>query len=492
MKRKIDPQPAKKSYFFGQGFLDIGRAIRQSWAQNAATARRYYSNYRECGMLSFKGVFNLFRALSVVTFGTLFFAAISAMMLCVVSVIFVMVYLVFGLVWLFDRMYQIRHKIFSSCTLCKTKFRIPIYICPGCGAKHTNLVPGSYGIFKRTCLCGEKLPTTFFNGRKKLRGICPECYRRGRRTKINDRESRPLCVPVVGGRSVGKTAFITAFSREFLETVAPAKGLGVEIYSEEKKLIYMDIQDDYRTGSTRMTARPTDVNQASSVAFSFFVKHPKLKPERLVHIYDIAGEVFTDNNENEVQQQYEYCHGIILMIDPFSIDNVRNEFGELLAPEDVAGIGRADIKGVINVFLAKLRQVTGLSDEKMAKVPLAVVIGKIDSAGLEQDIGDRAVRKRMTAEPERFTDYYDTMDYLCRQFLKANDMAAFLNSVTIHFKYNRFFACSAIGHTRDKGAYRPQGVLAPVEWICQRADKDLFDLWTDHKFNKSPMDSPKE
>ena len=98
----------------------------------------------------------------------------------------------------------------------------------------------------------------------------------------------------------------------------------------------------------------------------------------------------------------------------------------------------------------------------------------------------------MTAEPERFTDYYDTMDYLCRQFLKANDMAAFLNSVTIHFKYNRFFACSAIGHTRDKGAYRPQGVLAPVEWICQRADKDLFDLWTDHKFNKSPMDSPKE
>ena len=68
-----------------------------------------------------------------------------------------------------------------------------------------------------------------------------------------------------------------------------------------------------------MTDRPQDVNAASSVSFSFFVKHPEFSPERLVHVYDIAGEVFTDNNENEVQKQYEYCQGIVLIIDPFAI-----------------------------------------------------------------------------------------------------------------------------------------------------------------------------
>ena len=127
-----------------------------------------------------------------------------------------------------------------------------------------------------------------------------------------------------------------------------------------------------------MTARPKDVNAASSVSFSFFVKNPALSPERLVHIYDIAGEVFTDNSENEVQKQYEYCQGVVLMIDPFAIPSIRYKYEELLTPEDVAGIGKADINTIINSFLNKLREVTGLSDSKMSAVPLAVVISKID------------------------------------------------------------------------------------------------------------------
>lgn len=110
---------------------------------------------------------------------------------------------------------------------------------------------------------------------------------------------------------MGKTAFITAFSKEFLETVAPQKGLETEFYNGRKERIYQEIVQDFQTGNTRITDRPQDVKLASAVSFSFFVKHASLSPERLVHIYDIAGEVFTNNDENEVQQQYEYCQGII-------------------------------------------------------------------------------------------------------------------------------------------------------------------------------------
>ena len=78
-----------------------------------------------------------------------------------------------------------------------------------------------------------------------------------------------------------------------------------------------------------MTVRPQDITQSSSISFSFFVKNKALKPERLMHIYDIAGEVFTDNNENEVQRQYEYCQGIIFMIDPFAIPTVRARYETL-------------------------------------------------------------------------------------------------------------------------------------------------------------------
>jgi hypothetical protein len=170
MKKKRT-QPAHKSYFFEQGYKDIGSAIKTSWLKNAQTAKAYYDKYNEKGLMSLKGVYNLFCALSVVSFGTVFFALISAVMLAIVSTFFILVYIGFSAAWLFDRAYLTKKKIFTACNECKCKSLIPTYICPKCGAHHTNLTPGAYGILKRTCECGQKLPTTFFNGRKKLQAI---------------------------------------------------------------------------------------------------------------------------------------------------------------------------------------------------------------------------------------------------------------------------------------------------------------------------------
>lgn len=481
------PQPAKKSYFFEKGYKDLENTIKGAWSRNSDSIKTYSANLsslkdRDLVPKLFLGLANILAMIAVVICGSIITAIISAINVVILVIFMAIVYVGFSVIWIADRLYLLRKKIFTACHECKEKSLIPTYICPNCGAKHTNLTPGVYGILKRTCNCGEKIPTTFFNGRKNLDAECPVCA-----YKLSDRESRPICIPVVGGRSVGKTAFITAFSKEFIETVAPDKGFEIEFYNEKKETIFKEISQDYINGSTRMTVRPQDVNMASSISFSFFVKHPKFSPERLVHVYDIAGEVFTDNNENEVQKQYEYCQGVLFMIDPFAIPSIRYKYEELLSPEDVAGIGKADINEIINSFLNKLREVTGLSDNKMSTVPLAVVIGKIDSAGLEQDIGTKAVNKLMKLNPEQFTDFYDTQDYLCRKFLKESGMESFLNNISIQFKNNRFFACSAIGHTRDKGKYAPQGVLPPMEWLFRSADAKMGQLWNNNVFSKKPM-----
>lgn len=480
-------QPAHKSYFFDKGYRDMANTIKGAWERNGDSIKKYGDHLkaldnRSMGSKFFLGIVNVLAIIAVILCGSMITAVITVINVLVLIVFMAIVYIGFSVIWIVDRVYLTRKKIFTACHECKERSLIPTYICPKCGAKHTNLTPGVYGILKRTCNCGEKIPTTFFNGRKRLEAECPHCGH-----KLTDRETRPICIPVVGGRSVGKTAFITAFSREFIETVAPAKGFDIEFYNEKKEEIYREITQDYSTGSTRMTERPQDVNEASSVSFSFFVKHPDFSPERLVHVYDIAGEVFTDNNENEVQKQYEYCQGIVLIIDPFAIPSIRFKYEELLEPEDIAGIGKADINEIINSFLNKLREVTGLSDNKMATVPLAVVISKIDSAGLEQDIGAMAVNKLMKSEPEKYTDFFNTQDYLCRKFLKENSMDSFLNNVTIQFKNNRFFACSAIGHTRDKGQYKPEGVLPPMEWLFRIADPKIGQLWNDHTFSKQTI-----
>lgn len=482
-----DPQPAKTGYFFGPCYQDIGNAIRESWYANARTAVEHYDEYHRAGLASFGGLYHLFCAISVVSFGTVFFILLSALILVVMSVGFVAAYIVFALVWMFDRAYLLKNKIFISCHECKSKFLIPIYICPKCGARHTRLTPGRYGIFHRTCNCGERLPCAFFNGRKKLEAICPVCLaERNQITILMDRESRPFCIPVVGGRSVGKTAYITAFSKLFVDTVAPSHGLDIELYNETTKRTYAEIETDFSSGSTRMTARPSDINQSSSIAFSFFIKNPKLQPERLMHIYDIAGEVFTDNAEHEVQKQYEYCQGILFIVDPFSIPAVRAKYGNQLSMEDRAGIGRADLNGVIDVFLDKLRQVTGLSDQKISQVPLAVVLGKTDSANLRDFFSEQRMDDLRAANPSVPLDRNDAIDGLCRQFLRDNQMEGFLNTISMRFANHRFFAASAIGHSRDHGAYAPNGILEPVEWICSLSDKDLYRFWGSTNFTKSP------
>jgi GTPase SAR1 family protein len=479
---KHTSQPALKSYFFGQGYKDMWTAVKNLWILNAQTAQKYNGRYKERGLMSVKGVFWLVCALSVVTFGTIFFAAISAVFISFLLLFFVLVYLGFSLVWLLDRAYLYKNRIFTACHECKEKSLIPTYICERCGEKHTNLTPGVYGILKRRCICGNKIPSTAFNGRSQIKAaVCAHCG-----NTLYDRERVPICIPVVGGRSVGKTAFITAFSKDFIDKVAPSKGWSVSPYNQAKSQIFEEIKSDYERGSTRMTERPQGIDRTSSVSFSFFIKGKKLKPERLVHVYDIAGEVFTDGDENEVQKQYEYCQGIVLIIDPFSIDSVRYKYEKELTPEDIAGIGKADINGIINTFLNKLRFVTGLSDRKMMKVPLAVVISKIDSASLSAEFSEEKIGEIIKACPELNISYYDALDQLCRQFLSNNGMDGFLNVIDIKFRKNRFFACSSIGHSRDAGRYEPQGVMEPMEWLFQQADPKMKRLWNDTVFTSNP------
>lgn len=478
---KNNPQPAKKSYFFGQGYRDMRQAVISLWNLNARVAQKYHGKYEDYGLLSVKGVFWFACALSVVTFGTLFFIIISAFFICFLLLFFVLIYIAFTFVWMFDRAYLYKNRIFTACNECKEKSLIPSYICRKCGAKHTNLTPGVYGILTRRCNCGNKLPSTAFNGRNHLEAICANCG-----NALYDRECVPICIPVVGGRSVGKTAFITAFSKDFFEKVAPSKGWQPVPYNQEKERIFHEMETDYQNGSTRMTERPQDISRTSSVSFSFFVKGRSFHPDRLVHVYDIAGEVFTDGNENEMQKQYEYCQGIVLIIDPFSISSVRHKYEQELSRTDIAGIGYFDINGIMSTFLDKLRSVTGLSDRKMMKVPLAVVISKIDSASLASEFSEERIDRMIGENPSSGVSRFDAVDRLCRQFLIENGMESFLNVIDIKFKNNRFFICSAIGHARDAGAYSPSGVMEPMEWLFQQADRKMKQQWNDNVFSKNP------
>lgn len=476
---KKEKQPAKISYFFGPGWNDLGRFIKKFWKYNQEDiSKRAEKVENGKGIMSFSGATNLLSCIAVILFGTLFFCLIAAVVASVLGIAFLIMYVLIGIIWMIDRFYLLRNRIFVACPNCKRKYLIPTYICPNCGKKHTKLTPGKYGVFHRICSCGEKMPTHCLTKRGKLDAECPICN-----TALKGTGSRPLCVPIIGGRSSGKTAYITAFSYDFIEKVAPRRGLTIGHYSEETEKFYKDeICNDYLGGTTRMTKTEMDIQQASSKAFSFIIQNKKLNPDRLIQIYDVAGESFVDNTENEEQLQYKYCHGIIFMLDPLSIPVVRNHLDSTINEIDKSSVGTLDLDIVLDSFMNKLRQITGRSANEVFDMPIAIVVSKADIRTLDRFIGEDVISDYMTEHEMNMNMFTVAEDTIIRQFLMDNGLANFVSNIDMKFKNNRYFKCSAIGHTRESGRYNPKGVLEPMEWIFQVTDSGMKAVWNENQF----------
>ena len=192
---KKETQPAKLSYFFGPGWKELWLFIKKFWGFNQEDIRKRAEKAEMGkGIMSLTGAGRLLSCLSLILFGTFFFVVISAAVSLVLGVAFLLVYVLIFIVWSIDRLYLLRKGIFVACPNCKNKYLLPIYICPGCGAKHTKLAPGKYGVFNRMCNCGQKMPSHFITKREKLDAECPKCG-----VALSGTGSKPICVPVIGG-----------------------------------------------------------------------------------------------------------------------------------------------------------------------------------------------------------------------------------------------------------------------------------------------------
>ena len=216
-----------------------------------------------------------------------------------------------------------------------------------------------------------------------------------------------------------------------------------------------------------------DIRQASSKAFSFIIHNEKLNPDRLIQLYDVAGESFVNNTENEEQLQYTYCHGIVFILDPLSIPIISHYLDDGVDEVDKSSVGTLDANIVLDAFMNKLREITGQSSTVIFNVPIAIVISKSDIKTLDGFIGDDVISRFMVENGMGMEAYSVIEDRICRQFLMDNGLAGFVSNIELKFKNNRFFKCSAIGHTREIGRYNPHGILDPMEWIFQTADAGL-------------------
>ncbi|KHD07857.1 hypothetical protein PN36_13170 [Candidatus Thiomargarita nelsonii] len=435
-------EPAIKSYFFGKGYRDLGAVIKESWERNLDSTKDFFSKIKKDGEGWQKALSFIFwggAGVSVIIFGTVFFVAVSLFHILLLSSFFLLIYIIFTIVWVTERTYLFFHGFFSVCPHCHEKTVLPEYLCDKCGRIHKKLVPNTYGILFHQCQCGQKLPATFFLNRGRLEARCRGCHQLLHREHV---ESKKIFVPILGGPSAGKTAFMFAVVRQLIEKKAAEMGFETAFIDSNTESEYKTIVDQLRKGNV-----PTKTVASIPKAFNLALNKDG-KTKWLLYIYDPAGEAFENTENLTAHQYYDYVSGMIMIVDPFSIPAVRRDYeNELSRTWSNINPSQLNIEDALNSVLLTLEESFGLSKTGKIKKPLAVVISKADAFGLLGDV--------------------DKKSELIRQQLIDWDEGGLIQQIETRFKDVQYFSSSALGRIPDSTSkdFVPSHVFEPMSWL---------------------------
>lgn len=463
--------PAIRSYFFGKGYRDLGATITESWHRNLASANDFFA--KAPGGDSSENIFisGVWRAagISTLVFGTVFFVFASVLHVVFLSFFFAIVYIGFTLLWLIERGYLGIRSFFMACPHCHAHSTIPEYFCDGCGAIHAKLLPNSYGITSHLCQCGKKLPATFFFNRGRLQARCPICHENIAREHV---ESRRIFVPVMGGPSAGKSAFLFGAVRQLIEHDASKLGFNAELFDKRSESAYRRMVGLLRSGDT-----PEKTTDPIPRAFNVGL-HKGGKLAFLLYLYDPAGEAYQDAEKLSAHGFNDYLSGMIFVVDPFAIPAVRDKYDSNLKRQQASlKPSRLPIEDAIDRLLLTLESDFGLSKTAQVRQPLAIVLNKVDAFDLEEIIGESAVDRSFAAwKGKGPADRSTVRSSLLRTQLLDWGEQAFVSRIDGRFSNVRYFSCSALGRMPDKSGvqFNANNVLPPLMWIFNKIDKEQF------------------
>ena len=448
----------RRGYFFGPGFHQISITVSDAFSNQQKFIDDIISAGSVTGfMVFFHTIFIISVYAFVYIFGTVFVCVYSCILSIVILIGMFLFFLLFSALWLADRFFLLLRSITARCPNCKRRSVIPAFVCPKCGAEHTRLTPGPYGTFHRECSCGQRLPTTVFNGRSKLKSVCPHC-----RTSLAHGGAKQFGVQLVGSMSVGKTTYLTAFWHLFLEQIRNKPDVSFTLFPANA---FDELEDWYQSGYTEAT------NDMNANMYSVILNRRGKTPFQFA-VYDVAGESFSELDVHEQQQQFRYCEAIIVVLDP----------------EDPQGAERC-ISGFVEEF-GKLRK---KRTTKLSTIPLAVVISKGDL--YKREIGLPKIRVQANAilaasatnsttgqapfstEMDEESVLFMARTDLCRRFLRKHGFENAINLLEGTFSNLAFFPVSALGYVAGTGqSFEPWGVLEPMRWIVRQAGEDTLYL----------------
>ncbi len=466
-------EPARRSYFFGPGYAQLRSTVSEAFhglgtaatdmSDSAADLADSADGVRGTVLYIIALIYKVVGYICIYGFGTALGALLALLHGSVTTIVMVAIYIVFSIVWLIDRLYLLKNKIRSICPICKSRYLIPVFECPDCGAMHRSLVPGAFGIWHHRCECGKKLPATFLNGRSTLNAYCPDCN-----ASLVASDARPIVFQLIGGTKSGKTVYLSAFFHEFMKKIKENGAVNVDI-TDEYKPYFEDLNTWYESGSCPATT------QLNSQMYPMVISGLGIK--RQFSVFDIAGEMFDGvASEGEMaQQQFTYCDGLLFMIDPFSNGTLRADRER--TNQDVSDFSDMAAEDVTSNFINYMVRMGHSKANTRCSIPLAVLITKADIREVRRVIGPAKIASIMRNESGKYATLDEARDDICRNFLIDIGMVSAVNDLETQFSNIHYYPVSAQGHSTDGTPFEPWGIMDAIEWMLPIVDRELAEVF---------------
>ncbi|MBI5169538.1 MAG: PEGA domain-containing protein [Candidatus Eisenbacteria bacterium] len=459
----VGKEPAYRQYFFRKAFLDYREIVIHSVALDTIMVRwliktgtQLFTN--PAFLLTWPlGVTFALVAGTCVIVGAIFHVVLGIVHLTIVLAIAALVLATGLFFWALESVFVLVSGIFVACPHagCYKRIALPVYLCPKCGAQHRKLKPGRYGTFRRRCICGNKLPTLFLFGRNQLPSQCPHASC-GRPLTSATGVTKSVYLPIAGGPSAGKTSFLMACVSE-IQGLAASRRLSIGFPEDKDKLFFESCRKAFETGSL--------VFKTTQLAPDAFVVELRnsLDGSRLVHAYDAAGELFESSDSLHGHEYYSYINGIVFVIDPLSLEQLRSELRAGGDPASSRSMPSSEApQFVYDRMVQQLRSHLGVRGQ-ISTLPIAVVVTKTDVLGIAGRIEGET---SSGAQKGRHTGSSGAV----RAWLVASGEGNLVRGVENDFRHVRYFHCSALGRapSTDTARFEPRGVLGPLGWLLGR------------------------
>ena len=353
---------------------------------------------------------------------------------------------------------------YQHCSKCYYEFSLPEYICPHCGVKHSDLVPSNTGAIFARCECGKFISSFIFSGKSKYKAACPKCGE-----ILGASNAKQFAVQLVGGNDTGKTAFLAALQHLVLNSKMSKHGAILGHPSEAFGLL----EQAYQSGETESSS-------ATEVGVTTFIYDDgKSVKQNSMVFYDIPDEVILSDSYENNPLNFGYSNGIILMIDPLNLENVRQKLKSNGNESALIGSSEDDPEELIIDFINQYSKIVGRSANKMVSTPLAVIINKSDVDIVSNEIGEHIVKKVFESNPQRYNNsIVNAMSSVCRSYLEKNGMTNAINNLESTFSNICYFSVSAMGHQSQAGiSFKPNGVIEPILWLTRKENAKLQKLF---------------